>query len=304
MIRRQDFDVDLPKLEDISLPTIQSQVAIQLPRLLINLSGIEGLNTQRTPVTPDQLQSIISSLRVWNGEISDDLQLYDLKGDRRPYNRAVSELYIFYFVCIILLYLLPGPHRNSSFLCSASIVASSCITRLYEEILYREDVSFLLPIHGWVNLVAAVPHIYCIAKFPGLKPACDEELDIVTSVLSELHLKYPSAGPVIRKIARFRQSGIAFSGLSSTILPDDSARQLSDVGNTIQDIYELFSFADSLSPKMNLVRPNSIEVGRNLPDPNFMPFNLDEMTWTFDWLESNMNDSDPDGLWNPLNNLF
>lgn len=303
MLRRQDFDVELPTLNGISAPTTQSRVSIQLPRLLVNLSSIEALNTQRAPVSSGQLDPIIIALRRWIDELRDDLRLYDENAERLPYNRVVSELYIFYFVCIILLYLLPGSHRNSPLLCSASIVASSCIARLYEDILYHEDVTFLLPIHGWVNLVAAVPQIYCIAKFPSQKSTCDEELDIITSVLTELHSKYPSAGPVIRKIARFRQSGITFSGLGSTVAAAGMAEDVGHADAVFGNLDALFPFPNSISPKINLLRP-AVDAMQNMVDSNFMPFNVDEMTWTFNWLDSSMNNIDSNELWNPSGSLY
>jgi hypothetical protein len=306
MIRIQDCDVELPTLEDAATPTLKARASIQLPRLLVNLSSIETLNAQRMPILSDQLDPIILSLRCWINQLTDDLRLYDEGGGRLPYNRVASEVYLFYFVCIILLYLLPGPHRNSLLLCSASIIASSCIARLYEELLHHEDATYLLPIHGWVNLVAAVPQIYCIAKFPDLKPVCDEELDIITAVLTELYNKYPSAGPVIRKIARFRQSGIAFSGLGTAVGVTDMAENIRNIDGLFSDLGGLFPFPDSISPKMDRLRPRDDE-GQDMVDPNFMPFNVDEMTWTFDWLDSTMSSLEGNELWddwNPTGNLF
>ncbi|KAF4634560.1 hypothetical protein G7Y89_g3541 [Cudoniella acicularis] len=306
MIRRQDCGVELPTLNDVATPTLQARASIQLPRLLVNLSSIETLNTQRVPISSNQLNPIILSLRCWIDGLENDLRLYDEGGERLPYNRVTSEIYLFYFVCIILLYLLPGPHRHSPLLCSASIVASSCIAQLYEELLHHEDVTYLLPIHGWVNLVAAVPQIYCIAKFPDLKPICDEELDITTAVLTELYNKYPSAGPVMRKISRFRQSGIAFSGLGTTVGVTGMAKDSRNKDGLFSDVGGLFPFPDTISSKIDLLRPRADE-GQNMVDPNFMPFNVDEMTWTFDWLDSTTNSLEGNGLWddwNPTGNLF
>lgn len=306
MIRRQDCSVELPTLDDVATPTLQARASIQLPRLLVNLSSIESLNTQRVPISSDQLDPIIFSLRCWLEELEDELRLHDERGERLPYNRATTEIFLFYFVCIILLYLLPGPHRHSSLLCAASIIASSCIAQLYEELLHHEDVTYLLPIHGWVNLVAAVPQIYCIAKFPDLKPICDEELDTITAVSAELYNKFPSAGPVIRKISRFRQSGITFSGLGNPVGVRDRAENISSRDEVFSDLDRLFPFPDSISPKIDLLRPRADE-GQDLMDTNFMPYNVDEMTWTFDWWDSTMNNLEGNALWddrNTADNLF
>jgi len=209
---------------------------------------------------------------------------------------------LYYFVCIILLYLLPGPHRHSLLLCSASIIASSCIARLYEELLHHEDITYLLPIHGWVNLVAAVPQIYCIARFPELKSTCDEELDFIMATLTELHKKYPSAGPVIQKIARFRQSGIAFSRLGMSVGVTDMADDMCTRDSIFSGLDRLFPFPDSISPKIDRLRLHADE-DQEMVAQSSMPFNVDEMTWTFDWLNSTMNSLEGNGLWNDWNTI-
>ncbi|KAH8650557.1 fungal-specific transcription factor domain-containing protein [Tricladium varicosporioides] len=289
MIRQQDFDVCLPTLEDNNIATTAAQFSIQLPRLLLNLSNIQSLNIKTPHATADRLESISSSLQLWIDELPDDLKLFAQNATRRPYDRPTSELFIFYFICIILLYLIPGPHRQSLRLCSASVVASSCITRLYEEILYHEDVNFLLPIHGWMILVAAVPQIYSVTKFPNQKETCEEELGILISVLSELHNKYPSAGPVLKKIATFRQKGITFSGLDNTTTNEcigSTAQNLAHSDEFFNNIDALFPFPDCFSPKLKLLRPDTSEASDIPGQLGFMPFNVDEMSWTFDWLAS------------------
>lgn len=278
------------------MATTNAHFSIQLPRLLLNLSDIQSLNIKTLQVTSDRLQSISFSLQLWMDELPDDLKLFAQHATRRPYNRPASELSIFYFICIILLYLVPGPHRQSLRLCSASIVASSCITRLYEEILYHEDVTYLLPIHGWMILVAAVPQIYSVTKFPNQKGICEEELDILTSVLSELHNKYPSAGPVLKKIATFRQKGITFSGLENTTTNEcttSGAQNSAHSDEFFSNIDALFPFPDCFSPKLKLLRPAAAETSDIPEQSGFMPFNVDEMSWTFDWLASTINC--PDG---------
>ncbi|KAF9636493.1 hypothetical protein BFW01_g7389 [Lasiodiplodia theobromae] len=241
------------------------------------------------------------------------LRLFDDDNRRRPWSRLVAECHIFYFIAVILVCLLPGPHRQSLTFCTASIVASSCIARLYEEILCHEEVHCLLPIHGWTTLLAAVPQIYCGVKYPNLASVCAEELDISAAVLEQMRDKYESAAVVLTKVDALRRTDAAAAAgwlnqpLSSSSSSPPRANGSSSSNQTGGDqswretegladaVAGLFPFPSHLSPKMGLLplpfgssAASAVAVditmmgAAELPSPVAMPFDPGEITWPLD----------------------
>ncbi|KAK0609225.1 Acetamidase regulatory protein [Lasiodiplodia hormozganensis] len=320
MLRLQDLDIrhlepsDFPDGEDDSISAL---IFCAMTRLCTELSHIEALSAQRRPASLNAILARVSALGAWIAALPPALRLFDDDNRRRPWSRLVAECHIFYFVAVILICLLPGPHRQSLTFCTASIVASSCIARLYEEILCHEEVHCLLPIHGWTTLLAAVPQIYCGVKYPHLAPICAEELDISAAVLEQMRDKYESAAVVLTKVDALRRTDAAaavgwlnqppLSSSSSSSPPprvngsssnnqtggDQSWRETEGLADAVAG---LFPFPSHLSPKMGLLLPlpfgssaaSAVAVditmvgAAELPSPVAMPFDPGEITWPLD----------------------
>ncbi|KAB2569404.1 Cutinase transcription factor 1 beta [Lasiodiplodia theobromae] len=316
MLRLQDLDIrhlepnDFPEGDSIS-----AMVFCAMTRLCTELSHIEALSAQRRPAAPADILARVSALRAWIAALPPALRLFDEHDNRRrrPWSRLVAECHIFYFVAVILVCLLPGPHRQSLTFCTASIVASSCIARLYEEILCHEEVHCLLPIHGWTTLLAAVPQIYCGVKYPNLASVCAEELDISAAVLEQMRDKYESAAVVLTKVDALRRTDAAAAAgwlnqpLSSSSSSPPRANGSSSSNQTGGDqswretegladaVAGLFPFPSHLSPKMGLLplpfgssAASAVAVditmmgAAELPSPVAMPFDPGEITWPLD----------------------
>ncbi|KKK23465.1 hypothetical protein ARAM_003964 [Aspergillus rambellii] len=138
MISIDDFDVPLPTPDDFDLPDMSAQVFCHLAKLCPLINGVHRQAIRRNTVAPDEIAKLLLNLQEWIAQLPSELQLYDQQGSRKEYNRVVSELHVFYLACIVLIYLLPGTHRHTFLLCKTAIVASSCVARLYESMLYRE----------------------------------------------------------------------------------------------------------------------------------------------------------------------
>lgn len=316
MLRLQDLDIrhlepsDFPDGEN---DTVSALVFCAMVRLCTELSHIETLSAQRRPATPNDILARVSALHAWITTLPPALRLFDGEhpdNHRRPWSRVITECHIFYFVAVILVCLLPGPHRQSATFCTASIVASSCIARLYEEILCHEEVHCLLPIHGWTALVAAVPQIYCSVKYPHFASVCAEELDITAAVLAQMRDKYESAAVVLAKVDALRRTDAAAAliCLNHPLPPPSSSSssppRVNGIGNQTDDqpwreteeladaVSGLFPFPDRLSPKMRLLPlplgASAVDVDTTtmttaeLPSPVAMPFDPGEMTWPLD----------------------
>jgi len=280
----QDFDVRLPSLEDFSVADAQAKHFLQLTNLCLIIGKIEALSSRRREIHTEELSPIFTSLQNWIDELPDELRLYNKDTQRNPYSRPVSEIHIVYFVSVILLHLLQGQrHRPSPFF-TASIVASSCIARLYEEILYREDVAYLLPINNWFSMVAAVPQLYCITRSPNKEEICVEELNIISSVLLQMREKYPAAGLVLANIDKLRRDRNNPPNLISPITDSNSGFGVEESRqSTIQrftNICDLFPFPNSICPNMGLLSP-ATDVTEDMTASIFTPFSVENMDWIF-----------------------
>ncbi|CAI7640399.1 unnamed protein product [Penicillium pancosmium] len=172
--------IPLPEPSDFDTPDTEAHVFCALVSLCKLLRKILELG-RSDKTSREEVQSALDKLIQWRDRLPDDLQLFDeSRTSRRPYNRLVLELHIFYLVTAILTFFL-GRRDNPSLFKYASMAASSCIPRLYEEILFHEDASYLLPIHSWANLVAAIPHTFSDCEL--LNPSHAEELKISQQVL-------------------------------------------------------------------------------------------------------------------------
>ncbi|KAJ4287675.1 hypothetical protein N0V90_012378 [Kalmusia sp. IMI 367209] len=268
MLKLHDIDVTLPVPDDFEHSDAPAITFRAMTELCMTISKIRELSTRREETDIADITALVDMLRKWIEQLPAALQLYTDDSRRQPWSRPIAELHIFYFVSIILVYLLPGSHRQSTALCTASIVASSCAVRLYNEILHREEVSCLLAIHGWASLVAAVPQINCRVRHPAYSATCTEDLGIIRELLTQLGNKYPSAEMVLHKISDISQAdsatefpqplqadtgGAALPGNHGIQAEQPTAEQAEQAEQMEDyDISGLFSFPDSFSPKLRL----------------------------------------------------
>lgn len=71
---------------------------------------------------------------------------------------------------------------------------------LYDEIYYREHAHFLLHIHAFFIIVAAVSQIYCCPQIPEKVELRKQELDGLYTILRQMRNKYGGADIVLNKI--------------------------------------------------------------------------------------------------------
>lgn len=305
MIHPCEYDVQLPTLASCNNPGTPATIFIHFTSLCLIITRIKKLSLQHHNIHPEGSITVYTELQSWLHDLPEELRLYN-HGERNSYSLPVFNIQLLYLASLIWLSLLPGAHRQSTLLCTVSFVASSCIARLYEEILYHEDVHLLLPIHGWIITVAAVPQIYSISKFPDQESTSIEELDLLTSIVSEMSTKHASAAMVLRKITSFRNdkrnlpSMISPRGDESVISGDEYPFVMHK--ELFKDIGALLPFPDSMCPRMKLMQlatEGSDETLNSFP----LPFMLDEVGWwSLDWSMTAMDNATGFGGF-PDNNL-
>ncbi|CAG8361963.1 unnamed protein product [Penicillium salamii] len=224
---------------------------------------------QNTP--QDQVYSGLEDLIMWRERLPVGLNLFDME-TRKPYHRPTVELYVFYLVTVILTCSL-GRRDNSPCLKYVSMVASSCISRLYEEVLYHEDVQYLLPIHSWANLVAAIPRAFSDSDI--LNPNRIHELEICQQVLEKMSEKHTSASMIRGKIDTLGNLGVSMFPQADDLSPIPDQRK--------RDMARLFPFPMEFCPMLDLLHWGK-DGGQGLDDLPALSMNsMDGQDWPVDW---------------------
>ncbi|KAJ5628862.1 hypothetical protein N7490_011090 [Penicillium lividum] len=277
MFPLSDCNVRLPTVADFKMPTAEAHVFCAMATLCRELREVLQMG-KFDNVSQVQVFTKLTMLRVWRENLPHDLNLFDeTKEIRQRYNRAVAELHIFYLTTIILTCFL-GRRENCPLLKCASIVASSCISRLYEEILYHEGTPFLLPIHAWANLVASIPRTF--SKDEQIPNQANEKR-IGRMVLEKMSEKHPGV-----KLVQQRIDEIGRLGASVFSTPDNPA----DVQNTASlpsteitgQILALFPFPLSFCSTLELFVPDPGETEQ--PDLlSDLLIDINNWDWPVDW---------------------
>lgn len=202
LLRHGDFTVRLPSPADFETSTLQSLVFIESTKLWAVMSQFSESAPQNK-----RSAAAVDALVQWLESLPADLLLYDrLNGQRRDYNRAVSELWIQYFVTVILSQTpRHSDHKTGSSTSAVSLVAASCIVTLYDEMYCRADLFSLLPLHGFYYIAASLPIIYAPSSTSDQEAWRNKRLQLLQGIVSYLRPKFGDADMVTRKVEGLRK---------------------------------------------------------------------------------------------------
>lgn len=288
MLQLDSFDVSLPQIDDFKTPDMKSHIFCNTTSLCMTVSTITALAARRQTIGLEDLMRPLCSLSQWITKLPESLVLYNSSNTRTPYNRWVNELHVIYFVSIILCYLLQGSHRKSSQFFTTAVVASFYIIRLYEEVIYRDDVAHLNPIHCWFVLVSAIPQFCYLAKYPSQSKLCSDQLQILRQILLQLSEKYPSAKAVLEAIKRLEQNPMRISGLVHPNSVDGSCSngRSSTQGEDpyLTTLRQLIPFPGSVCPP-NLpdINASGGMVDENTSLVDFTISTTENINWNIEW---------------------
>lgn len=238
---------------DFEKPNVQIKPFIYATMLSRILGDIAELHLEKQPVPPHKALRFTQALCKWVKELPDDIQLYNADGSRKAFNRPICELFIKYFAAIILLHLLQGEINRQRCPSSRSLIAASCMSRLYEEIYYREQACCLLPINGFFCMLASLPLLYYQPQSKEKKFIRQEEIEIICSIMRSMQPKYGGSEMVLTKIQRLEkevhasvQRYLQETGASG--LPGDGI-----LHTPHQYLEELFPFPSTICTHMDLI---------------------------------------------------
>ncbi|KAJ5408399.1 hypothetical protein N7509_002282 [Penicillium cosmopolitanum] len=268
MIQLQDFDLHPPSVTDFENPEDgQALQFVLYTKLMTILAQMLPLQQRDPTATSEKALAILSELKDWVGNMTLHLHIFDNSGIL-IYDRALYEILTWYFTCVISFFHVHGRFFHPSVISTITLVASSCIIRLYQEMDYRDDINYLMPINNWSMMVASLPQLsslrhenntVTIAEHDtGIDPLSLEELDILLEIMAERTIKFPGAGAVLEKIRRFRTEIISHGASSNALFGLHEPSKYPWSSNertyaTIPRIHELFPFQKEISPRMDLL---------------------------------------------------
>lgn len=200
-------------------------------------------------------------------------------------------MHIHYFTCLILFLHLYGQATHPSMAPTLSLVASSCMARLYEEIDDHDETNYLTPVHNWSLMVGCIPQIH---RHTTLLPEdddddlCNTELDIFVASLKCMRVKWPPANTILATVDRLRT---AAKGHQRAYYPSVERHQNIYPPPTSSEfqtrlLKTLFPFPRDLCPRMALVYPGfeeeEEEEGRAGTGSIAAPATEGFMDWIFD----------------------
>ncbi|KAH8902040.1 hypothetical protein BR93DRAFT_887960 [Coniochaeta sp. PMI_546] len=265
LLRLKDLDVRMLAIEDFEKDTLEARSFIQTTKLSIIIGVISELNLEKRPIQPEEVTSITARLCDWIYELPEELRLHETAGDRRRYHRPTSEMFIEYFVAVIVSQNLMHERDKRWRTSVLSIIASSCIVTLYEEIYYREHAVCLLPIHGFFCMAAALPLIHYRPTSTRRESLRIKQIDMLRSIMMAMRTRYGGSSMVLRKIDRLQRH------VTASVRNDEG--QTAFYTNTQEPperAHELFPFPPTICEDMDLLELTATSHGQFVAD-NLVP---------------------------------
>lgn len=230
------------------------------------MSTVSEHQLERRPIQPEEFVKIVAALCDWMGHLPEQLGLYDENDRRMTYCRPISEMFIQYFVTIILRELLRYRDGKRTWRVSvSSLIAASCAVALYDEIHCRDETIFLPSIHGFFCLAVALPLIHHVPQFAPKEASRKRELHILHSIMKRMQDRYGDSEMVLRKMNNLEKS--VQSARTETGGPNTT---LSGIEEPYAYAKELFPFPPTMCDNMDLLQIATAPVNQFISD-NFAP---------------------------------
>ncbi|RJE25670.1 hypothetical protein PHISCL_01997 [Aspergillus sclerotialis] len=261
MMKPDDFEIRELGTKDFDTFDDEQELFIQFIRLNgLIAKMVEVCRRKGESDASQAAYSILRSLQEWIKQLPQRFRLYH-DGDQRRYQREVYELHINYFIVIIKFFHLCGHAVHATITSPVALIASSCLSRLYEEILCREEIGYLLPVHNWFISVGSLPQIHALSRRFYSDDTCEEELGILRKALQTMGIKWPQAQNLRNAVDRLQKRRVATSKADQD-RPDvaearegDYSEFLSYGHSSILNgfIRELFPFPQSMCPRISML---------------------------------------------------
>lgn len=227
--------------------------------------------------------STVAALIDWHRALPLQLKLHNLAGTRNTYVRAINEMFIMYFAIIIHVLFRHDLDKDRRPRASpTTIVASSCMIRLYEEMYYHEHAARLGSVHGFFLMLAAIPQIFHRTQIAEKETLREKELDLICAILKHLRVKFGGSNMVLNRILRLRAESQSNAGQDSVADAYSPAGGVS-AEDPIEGVDQLFPFPADFSTNLDLLQHGE-SVGESHEDVmiDVLAFESSLIDWSMD----------------------
>ena len=186
MIYSEDCNIEAPKLTDFNVPDKRAHLFIHYVKICEIFGHLSKLWRGQADIT--RHSTLQQQLVDWINDIPPELKLYDANGVLQSHDVNICQLYLMYFGGICLLY---RSERLSS-VSYAPTMASSCIARIFEELLERKYIPRLQAICSWFIMASLASQVPCLVD-DGLAAIAKHEIGILEMACEECAVYWPTA---------------------------------------------------------------------------------------------------------------
>ena len=277
MLRAQDFDLrPLLEADFEESQRDQGRLFILYTQLATICAKMIDLQSSDLTNTFDRVLSVLLDLKSWVLHIPADFRLSDDNGNAL-YHREFYELLVCYLTCIITYFHMYGRYFQPAVVSRISLVASSCIIALYQQMDYRDDINYLTAINNWSMMAASLAQLKnlspqnlganMVENPSGQSASSLEELETVVQILRQRTSKFPGANALIHRVERLKEEIFSQcnnlsspSALGSGAASRNLANPTQTTYATVSNMHELFPFPKSLTPRLELLDALETEI--------------------------------------------
>ncbi|KFY28806.1 hypothetical protein V491_00275 [Pseudogymnoascus sp. VKM F-3775] len=267
MLRTQDFDLRPLSLTDFSsCENDQARSFILWTELAKIYARMLSAKDAEFSIASEEVLCVLGDLRIWALSTSADFRICDDQGNK-IYRREYYEYLACYLTCIITYFHNFGKYFQPSVASRISLVASSCIIGLYQEMDYHDDINYLTAINNWSMMAASLPQLDNIPRenhginaqgnVSNHGPSSLEELDTLLDILRQRGVKFPGSKSIVSKIEHLKLEALSQHNDPSPPTSGPARRHLSESHPephlTVLRVHELFPFPKTLSSRLELL---------------------------------------------------
>ncbi|KAK1676418.1 hypothetical protein BDP55DRAFT_661192 [Colletotrichum godetiae] len=256
LLRPEDTDVPPLSEEDFAVHNFEATATTWMTRLIQIVGDITTLKFRKSGPTSAEVEAVVASLYDWLTNLPEDLRLFSPDGIKKPFTQQRAEIFIFYFVAIILIQTVTRSNSSSMWRTSpASVLAASCAARLYDEIRCRERVVHLIHYHAFLVLVVGVVLISHQPQSQEKESVLSRDLDVIHCILKGMSAKFGGARAILVK---FKDAPRDFGGErveeSSSLRSETAGSHGLSTAKIVQDhMVDLFAFPSEMCENMDIL---------------------------------------------------
>lgn len=208
-----------PSLNDFPVNNFQSQLFLAY----CNISQLLGDTVEshlRQEITRQRQVDLENAVYRWAKQVTPKLRSsVAAQKDAGICNLQIQQMLIMYFVVLTILHRSPTPGGVPP---AASLIASSFIAGIYEELLLRDELRYLGPVFAFYPLCAGLS-LLSSCRYSYLQSTAEHELTVMKLSLQKLSERWLSAVGPLRALnvltEKVRELG-PFEGPAPTLDPD------------------------------------------------------------------------------------